>query len=132
MSNQIKPFRQCVNLAFDLGALGATDKATYNINPLNLNYIPDEVIVKQCTYTIDNTAPENITYQVWTNLTEFPILCTFQGSSSASINLDNHFTLRGYTNRSFNFQIQRADTDALITGTDANGMLCVLLEFVRN
>src|SRR4051794_12161529 len=94
-------FRQCVVLTFNLATAGQNDQS---VAPFNLNFQPDEVIVKSVSYVVG--APENFIFNVYSNLTEQPIICSFHGSASNSCMLDNRFSLRSYSNRSYNFQVQ--------------------------
>ncbi len=117
-----KSFRQCIALTFDL----ANGGNVLNPPPFNLNFQPDEMIVRQATYATGAGTTNNV--NLVTNMTEQPILCTVQAQLSQMTLVDAHFSLRNYTNRSYNFQVIDSITSALF----AVGVLTVLLEFVKH
>lgn len=116
-------FRQCVSVNFDLAVAGQNNQ---NVPPFNLNFPPDEVIVRQVVY-VDNAADYNV-FNVITNMTEQPVLCSVQGDLSQAVAVENHFSLRNYSNRSYNFQVVNSTTGAPIVF----GIISVLLEFVQH
>jgi hypothetical protein len=122
----MKEFRQCVQIFFNLNVAGQNNQ---NVPPFNLNFQPDEVIVKQVTYTV--VTPEPFTYVIETNLTEQPILCSFQGSVSNSVPIDCHFSLRSYSNRAYKFQILENSGAGFILSAGI-GELSLMLEFVKH
>lgn len=138
MSNIAK--RQTMNIALDLSV-----NANNNVSiPINLRFVPDEVIVRQYTYASVTDTLTSVC-QVYTNLVEDLVLFQFPvtaGLAAAQLpaQLDSHFTLqRKLQTSTYNFQVQVAPSTAARTysgngaliGASVAGVLGFMLEFVK-
>lgn len=133
--------RKVVNICLDRSV-------STNVNiPINVNFTPDEVVVKSVTFnTVTNNAfkdPPDATivefygneevYQVATNLIQDQVLCSFLNSPNTTTP-NTHFTCKRVINSEYNFQLQALPTKntgaGALLGTDV-GQLIILLDFVQ-
>ena len=90
---------------------------------INIDFVPDEVILKHVLYALDNTEEKGV--KLYSTLVN-DIMCSFVDSSSKSMNA--RFSLNRSIRGDFQFSVYNAD-DTL--ATDRNGSLFLHLEFVK-
>ena len=103
--------------------LGGLTTPTFT-SKINLNFVPDELIVRQLAYRAFNA--ETDVYLLYSDLVS-GYLGTFIDASSASP--QTTFPLTNFSNNTYTFSVQTAPG---VSAEDAAGILCVVLEFIKN
>lgn len=132
--------KQFINITFDCSVASGN-----NINPIiSLRFVPDMVIVRQVTYANSaDVLANSLVCQLYSNLTEDPIMCTFTNYITSNVQIEHRMTLKSARKSSpYNFQIQsipllntmNTGNGNLVTcgaGGQVTGQLGVILEFIH-
>jgi hypothetical protein len=132
--------RQFINIASDCSVASGNN---FNVT-IALRFVPDEVIIRQVTYASENDVLANsIVCQLYSNLTEDPIMCTFTNYITSNVEMQHRMSLQSARKSStYNFQIQaipllntaNTGNGNLVTcgaGGQVTGQLGLMLEFIQ-
>ena len=91
---------------------------------LNLEFIPDEMIVKGMHFFKDGT--NNTVFTLSSNLVDYNIMCSFIETDIYS-NFNNVFQINKPVNGLYDFTINMVDTGSIVY----NGSIAITLEFIQ-
>ena len=131
MDTRIIEVRKNISIPFDL----ITGKGGYTYNIQNIDFIPDEVVIKNIVFTLANPlAPDNSTTSIYTDLVS-DFIGSFSDVPPGNFTMPNlTFTLKRPVNRLFKFDILAASdntNDNDMVDFARTGDLTIHLEFLK-
>ena len=123
VNNEIikKPIRRNIIMNIDLATTPATS-FTYNFD--NINFIPDELIVKSLIF---RDIASNGTYVITSDLTDWQPLAYFSDNSVELLEINLIYPLGREIKGTYTFNISAADS----AHENTDGYLAIFLEFIK-